>query len=99
MEPLKVTRAGYLYILFLDKETIICEDLMKQKGLYLGQQTKEELTKFVYTTFLALNSMAVVMRLLSIPLAQGAYLHVGAYLPPFKGKRVGSECGCLNNFP
>ena len=36
MEPLKVTRASYLYILFLDKETIICEDLTKQKGLYLG---------------------------------------------------------------
>ena len=29
MEPLKVTRASYLYILFLDKETIICEDLRK----------------------------------------------------------------------
>lgn len=36
MEPLKVTRAGYLYILFLDKQTIICEDLRKQRDLCVG---------------------------------------------------------------
>ena len=36
MEPLKVARAGYLYILFLGKETIIREDLRKQRDLCVG---------------------------------------------------------------
>ena len=49
-----MTKASYL-LSFLDKETIIYQDLTKQKGLCLGQKTSEVVT--VYRAFLALNSL------------------------------------------
>ena len=75
---------------FLDKETI-CEDLTKQRGLCLGQQTNEEVTKPVYTAFLALNSLTLVIRMLFIFLVWGGHLYTGDLFPAFGGKR-GVRC-------
>ena len=75
---------------FLDKETI-CEDLTKQRGLCLGQQTNEEATKPVYTAFLALNSLTLVIRMLFIFLVWGGHLYTGDLFPAFGGKR-GVRC-------
>ena len=55
-----------VYISFLDKETILCEYLSKQKDVCLVQQTNEEVAKFVYTAFLALNFLTLVIKILSI---------------------------------
>ena len=55
-----------VYISFLDKETILCEYLSKQKDVCLVQQTSEEAAKFVYTAFLALNFLTLVINILSI---------------------------------
>jgi len=55
-----------VYISFLDKETILCEYLSKQKDVCLVQQTSEEAAKFVYTAFLALNFLTLVIKILSI---------------------------------
>ena len=46
----------------------------------------KEVTKFVYPAFLALNSLTLVIRMLSILLVQGGYLHMGDLVPAFRGK-------------
>ena len=55
-----------VYISFLDKETILCEYLSKQKDVCLVQQTNEEVAKLVYIAFLALNFLTLVIKILSI---------------------------------
>ena len=61
----------------LDKDTITFEDLTKQKSLYLGQQANKQSKKFTYTAFLALNSLTLGIKILSILLLQGGFLHMG----------------------
>lgn len=67
---------------FLDKETMICEDLIKQRDLCLRQQTNEELS-FVYTAFLVLNPPTLVIKMLSVLLV---WEDVGDVFPAFRGK-------------
>ena len=53
-------------ISFLDKETIVCEYLSEQKDVCLVQQTNEEVAKFIYTGFLTLNFLTLMIMILSI---------------------------------
>ena len=43
------------YLSFLNKETIICEGLIKQNDLCLELQAHEDVNKFVYTALLAFS--------------------------------------------
>lgn len=67
-----------------DKGTIICEGLTKQRGSCFGSQTNEEVTMFVYTAVLALNSLTLLIKMLSVLLVQGRYFHMGGLFPTIR---------------
>ena len=87
-----------VYISFLDQEIIICEALTKGQQC-LGLQTNEEVTKFVYTAFLALNSLTLVIRMLSILSVQRGYLHMGDLFTTFRGKEGSQSVFLCHFFP
>ena len=75
--------------------------MTKYRGLGLAQQISE-VTKFVYTTLLALNSLSLAMRMPSNLLVQGRSLPPGGFSSWSQGDKGGSEYSCiscfLNNF-
>ena len=75
--------------------------MKKYKGLGLVQQISE-VTKFVYTTLLALNSLTLAMRMPSTLLVQGRSLPPRRFISCSQGDKGGSEHSCiscfLNNF-
>ena len=90
MESLKWPKQA-VYISFLDKETIINEDLAKQRGLCLGVADWWK-TKFVYTALLALNTLTLVIKMLFILLVESRHLHMEDLVPTFRVKEgAGSE--------
>ena len=52
----------------------------------MGLQTNE-VTQCVYASFLALDSLTLVIRMLFILPVQGRYLHMGDLFPTFRGDR------------
>ena len=47
----------------------------------------EEVTIFVYTVLLALNSLTLLIRMLSLLLIEGGYLHMGDLFPTIKERK------------
>lgn len=68
------TKAGYLH--HFQTKKITCEDLTKQTGLCMGQQT-DEVTKSAYTPLSVLEIPTLVIRMLLCSWVQGEYLHTG----------------------
>lgn len=64
----------------------------------LGVETNEEVTKFVYITFLVLNSLTLVLRMFSIFLGIQKIPLQGRFLSHFQGERGGSECFSITFF-
>jgi len=62
-----MTKADCVYIVFRQGNNFFVK--IKQGALCLGEQTNEEVTKVVYTVFLASNSLTLVVRKLSMLLA------------------------------
>lgn len=54
-------------------------------------QIKEEISRFVYTVFLPLNSLSQAIRMSSTAQVQGGTLHMGNLFPAFEGAEAGQN--------